>query len=96
MTAVPDSFGKTFAEQLALLPPDEEVPSARVVVMGMVIHFLATGECLFQDHLVRCLDVEWDGDRLIVGNSASDRLFVDCGKAGSSHDHLGLASSRKF
>lgn len=44
MEAVPDSFRKWFSEQQTLLTADEEVPPARVVIAGMVIHFLATGE----------------------------------------------------
>ena len=47
MEAVKDSFGKTFAEQQALVSPGEEIPMARVVLTGMIIHFLATGERLY-------------------------------------------------
>ena len=83
MDAVKGSFGRTFAEQRAVLSGDEEVPLARVVIMAMVIYFLATGERLFPTYYVRCRDLASDGNRVYVGNFDRD-------------SDIGLASSRKF
>ncbi len=99
MNEVTDSFGKTFAEQQTLLPLDEEVPLARVVVMGMVIHFLATGDRLFAKHYVRCANELSGGSRVFVGYFASDGFFVYRYWDGNRDDRLGLAlsvPSRKF
>jgi hypothetical protein len=96
MAAVPDSFDKNFKEQQALLPADEEVPSARVVVMGMVIHFLATDERLFPNVWVRCIDNDSDGLRIYVDPFRPDGLRIYGGWHVSRGGDLGLASSRKF
>jgi hypothetical protein len=96
MTAAPDSFCRTFAEQQTLLPADEEIPSARVVVMGMVIHFLATGERLFADDWVRCVDKDSHGDRVRVGDSIAGGLGVRRVWDGSHDSRLGLSAARKF
>lgn len=56
MEAVKDSFRKTFAQQRALVPPDLQIPAARVVAMAMLIHFLATCERIFPHYWVRCFD----------------------------------------
>jgi hypothetical protein len=93
---VNDSFDKTFVEQQQLLSADEEVPSARVVVMGMAIHFLATGERLFFDYCVRCVDPTSDGYRVIVGNFNSGGISVGRYWDDYCDSGLGLASSRKF
>jgi hypothetical protein len=96
MTAVPDSFNKTFVEQQAVLPIDEEIPFARVVVMGMVIQFLATGERLFPEYWVRCNDQGSDGRRVSVGGFDRDGLIVRTGWDGYRDSGIGLASARKF
>jgi hypothetical protein len=96
MTPVPDSLNKTFAEQQALLPADEEVPSARVVVMGMVIHFLVTGDRLSPNCWVRCIDKDSDGYRVDVGYLLGGGLRVGYYWDDDRYSDLGLASSRKF
>lgn len=96
MTAVPDSFNKTFPEQQTLLPTDEEVPCARVVIVGMVIHFLATGERLFADRVVRCSDISSCGRRLCVGHFDRDGLHFYNSWDNVRDTIISLASSRKF
>lgn len=66
--AVEESFNKTFASQKALLPDTEEIPSARQVAMGMVVHFLVTGFRLFPEYYVRCIDKDDHGRRLRLGS----------------------------
>jgi len=98
MDAVKDSFGRNFAEQQSLLSPDDEIPTARVVVMGMVIHFLATGERLFPNCCVRCAD-ETSSDyryRVLVGYFDRGGLDVHSCWDDGRDSGVGLASSRKF
>ena len=94
--AVKDSFGKAFAEQQTLVPPGEEIPTARVVLTAMAIHFLATGERLFSDHYVRCVD-ETSGGRLVhVGGFGPDGVRVGHWRPAYSYGVLGVVLSRKF
>jgi hypothetical protein len=96
MQAVKNSFGKTFVEQQALVAPDEEIPTARVVLMGMAIHFLATVDRHFPADYVRCVDWDSDGGRVGVGGFGSGGFFVGSGLDDDRNGLLGLASSRKF
>lgn len=94
--AVKDSFGKTYTEQQTLVPPGEEIPTARVVLTAMAIHFLATGERVFSDHYVRCVD-ETSGGRLVrVGYFARGGVYVYRAHPGRSGGDLGVVLSRKF
>jgi hypothetical protein len=95
MAAVKDSFNKTFADQQTLLPPDEEVPLARQVIMGTVLHFLATGERLFVASYVRCRDKGSDSIRVGIGFFDGAGLFVGSVWDGSPDSYVGLASARK-
>jgi hypothetical protein len=99
LEAVGGSFGKTFRNQQLLQlmrPENEEVPTARVVIMGMVIHFLLSEQRLFENVLVRCADTTSVGRRVCVGNFGSSgfRFHKPWDERGSAS--LGLASSRKF
>ena len=95
MRAAQDSFGKIFAKQKALVPPDAEIPTARAILMGVVIHFLATGERLVSDHWVRCADQTLCGGLVIVGDFGPHGIDVDTTGHGRSGD-LGVVLSRKF
>jgi hypothetical protein len=96
MDAFPESFGKTFSEQQALVPAGEEIPTARVVLIGLIIHFLVTGMRLFPDCYVRCSDQTSGGHRVFVGDFDSVGFRVDRCWDDDHGDDLGLASSRKF
>jgi hypothetical protein len=96
MVPVPDSFDKILIEQKALLPTEEEIPSARVVVMGIVIHFLASGERLFPKCCLRCAELTSNDSRVNVGRFDSDGFYVSHYWDDLRGDFLGLASSRKF
>jgi hypothetical protein len=96
MTALDGSFGKTFAEQQVFLPADKKMPSARVVIMDMVIHFLATGERLFSESVVHCTNNDSDGRRVGVGFFSHRGLYVDHSWGDRRDDFLSLASARKF
>ena len=94
-TPVPGSTNKIWAEQQALLAPDEQTPAARVVVYTIIGHFKATGERLFKDVYVRCSDLGSDGVRFSVGCFVRSGLFVDC-RDGHHYVNIGLSSSPKF
>jgi len=96
VTAVEGSFSKSFAKQQALLGKDEEVPSARVVVTGMVLHFLSTGQRLFERCYVRTADVDADGHRVYVGYFVAHGLYVLSHWDEYRRSLIGLASLRKF
>jgi hypothetical protein len=93
--AVEESFDKTFDDQQLRLATTDEVPVARVVVAGMAIHYLASGERLFPTYWVRCRDTGRLDNRTVVGGF-SDQISV----AGSMPPRfrtgwLGLASVRR-
>ena len=95
-TPVPNSTGKTWNEQQALLAKNEETPTARVMVYTIIGHFLATGERLFENIYVRCSDVVSSGCRVYVGGFASVGLSVSDDWGGGRSGSVGLASARKF
>jgi hypothetical protein len=96
MEAVKGSVTKNFTEQQALVSADDDIPTARVVLMGTVIHFLATGDRLFPTCYVRCVDQLADRYRVHVGYFDSDGFDVYSYWDGDTGGVLGLASSRKF
>ena len=94
---VDNSISKDWYKQRLLLGQDDEVPNANVMVYTIIGHFLATGERLFENIYVHCLDVDSDGYRVSVGNFALNGLVI-------GNDWIllsclfgfGLASARKF
>lgn len=96
MEALEGSFNMNFDEQWRLLPEAEEIPSARAVVTGMVIHFLLSGQRLFEKCHVRCSDNGSGGIRVCVGRFDRDGLDVYGGWDDNTDSAIGLASSRKF
>ena len=96
---VPDSSRKTWDEQNQLLRQDEQVPSASVLTQAILIHYLETGERLFEDIYVRCSDMDYDSDRVRLGHFDEDGLRVGYywdGWDGNWGVVVGLSSSRKF
>ncbi len=96
MAAVEDSFGKTFAEQQALVPPGLEIPTARVVLMAMAIRLLASGERLYPSCWVRCVDQTSYSSLVIVGGFDRGGVCVNAASPGYSDGDLGVVLSRKF
>lgn len=62
MNAIEGSFGKTLSNQMTLLPPGEEVPLARQLVMGMALHYCLGKQRLFSSYYVNF------GDKLEHGS----------------------------
>lgn len=94
-TPVENSMSKTWDEQLSLLGPEDETPTARVVTYTIIGHFLATGERLFEKVYVRCVDVDSHSDRVYVGRFSSDGLDVNYFWDSDRYYRVGLSSSRK-
>lgn len=91
--AVPRSVNKDLATQLRLLSLGEESAPARVVVTGIVVHFLATSKRLFRGQIVRCADKTDDDGHVIVGFDGSRLCVQESWDAFRSPD-IGLASCR--
>ena len=94
-TPVENSFSKNWEEQLALLPKEDEVPTAQQVTYTVIGHYLNTGERLFERTYVRTSSLDSYGSRVDLGHFDSDGLLVS---SYSDHEHysdLGLVSSRK-
>lgn len=92
---VDNSTNKNWSEQQLLLSDKEETPKARVMTYGVIGHFLATGERLFEHVYVRCSDLDSVGFHVYVGVFASDGLYVDDCWDDFRGDYIGLASARK-
>jgi hypothetical protein len=92
---IANSTSKTWNDQQALLSKDEETPTARIVVYTMVGHFLATGERLFEKIYVRCVDLDSDGDRVLVGDFDAGGLGVGSWSDDDRSDRIGLSAARK-
>lgn len=92
---LPNFNNKTWDEQKALLGKNEQVPSARDVIDGMIQYYLKTRKRIFQDFLVRTSDVSSHGGRILVGNFARDGLHVSQDEDNLRYSFIGLAVCRK-
>lgn len=93
---VPDSTGKNWKEQQALLAENEETPIVRIMVYAIIGHYQNTKERLFESTYVRCQCSSSDGNRVDVGGFGSVGLGVDYYWDDSRNDYIGLASSLKI
>ena len=91
MDALPESSCKAFGEQSGLLGPGEGVPTTRTLVLGILLHFLATGERLFLDGWVRTADVTGPGRHACVGDFLEDGLVLFDELDGGCSPDVGLA-----
>lgn len=94
-TPVENSTSLNWKEQQALLPSDEETPSARVMTYTIVGHFLSTGERLFEHVYVRCSDIDSGGLRGDVGGFNASGLDVNDYWDGCRDVNVGCSSDRK-
>ncbi|MBI4714262.1 hypothetical protein HY771_03720 [Candidatus Uhrbacteria bacterium] len=94
-TPVENSFSKTPNEQEALVG-DDLIPSTRQVVNMMILHFLATGERLFDKEVyVRTCDVD-QGSLYVTVGDFSKIGFLITKTVGDvlGKDQVGVASSK--
>jgi hypothetical protein len=99
-TPVENSFKKTWKKQRSLLNHrTDEVPLARQVVYTTILHFLTTGERLFEKVYVRTNNIGPDRDHIGVGGGFIGRnregLSVGHWYDSSRDGELGIASARK-
>lgn len=92
---IDNSTSKNWSEQQALLTNDEETPKAQVVVYTIIGIFLSTGERLFENVYVRCIDLDSDGDRVSVGGFDDGGLDVDDWDDSHRYSVIGVSSARK-
>ncbi len=72
---VEDTLNRYYIYQLPFLDERDEVPKVRVVMTAVVVHYLLTGQRLFADYMVRCLEGELNP---ILSKDTTDPLFIDC------------------
>lgn len=94
-TPVPNTTNKNLADQQKELAGNESVPRACEVIYMIMLHFLATGERLFEGVYVRCSDVSSSGDRVCLGGFDAEGLDVHCWCV-DPYDDVGLAGARNF
>jgi len=90
-----NSTSKNWSEQQALLTNDEETPKAQVVVYTIIGIFLSTGERLFENVYVRCIDLGSDGNRVSVGGFDDRGLDVSDWDDDDRDSLIGVSSARK-
>lgn len=90
------SVSKNWSEQQALINDQiNEIPSVRQVIYTMILHFLSTGERLFEEVFVRTCDVDSCGNRVYVGGFDEDGLVVEYWVDHARSGRIGVASARK-
>jgi hypothetical protein len=96
-TPVEKSFKKNWDEQQALLNSQtDEVPLARQLVYTIILHFLTTGERLFETSWVRTNNADSLSGRVGIGLFGEGNLRVNCLYDSLRYYLLGLASARKI
>ncbi len=93
---VPSSTRKTRQEQQALLPENEEIPSARVMTYTIIGHYKNSGERLFKKVYARCQCLSSHGSQVNIGVFDSGGLGVGPYQDGDRSGLLGFASSLKI
>jgi hypothetical protein len=89
------STWKTWEEQLALLRPEAEVPTARVLIFTIFSHFLETGERLFGD-MVRTASCTFSKDADEVSHICvsfdAEGFHIETSRESHRVNKIGLAS----
>ncbi len=92
---VPSSTLKTWDEQLSLLRRNEQVPSASVLAQAMLMHFIETGQHLFDIPFLRTSDVGYEGFHVNIGYFGTQGISANYRPDDYRDRFVGLASSRK-
>ena len=93
-TPVDNSTSKTWGDQQKLIPETDEIPSARQVVYMVILHFLATGERLFEKSYVRTSFASSRDSQVFVGSFDGGGLSFNYYSDDLRYDYLGVSSSR--
>ncbi len=94
--AVPDSFGRTWNQQTALLSSEEYVPTAGEAVWGATTYYEVRGVYLLPDFHVRTSSVDARGGQVFLGYFDADGLDVNSCRGDRRDGDVGLASARKL
>jgi len=89
----PDSRGKTWDEQTALLSDNEHVPNAAEVSYAVTAYYKVRGIYLLRGVYVRTSSVSADGYRVFVGDFGEDGLYVNHYWFGYRYGYIGVSSS---
>ncbi len=92
---VPGSENKTYDEQVAMLPPEYEVPSAVAETTKDILIYKKTGAYVNPQRYARTSDVDSVGLRVLVGTCGSDGVVVSRSWDDDRYDDVGLAAARK-
>jgi|SRR3990167_1187338 len=76
LAIVDGSLNKTFEDQKKMLPKGQEIPTARILISAILLHFLDTGEKAFTMYWTRTITRTALGGLVLVRGSAQG-LGVD-------------------
>jgi len=93
---VPNSEGKPFDEQKAMLPKEYEVPSAIAETAKDFLIHKKTGVYVNTNRYARTADLDSHGSRVFVGYCDAEGVDVNNDWGDPPHGSVGLAASRKF
>ncbi|MEK7493647.1 MAG: hypothetical protein AAB630_00670 [Patescibacteria group bacterium] len=98
---VPGSTGKTPEEQVAILPPEYEVPTTIVETSKDILVFKKTGERPNRSRWAACTERTVKTDKGSAGHVSCVGIFGELGLLvhywlGYRHGSVGLGASRKF
>lgn len=88
--------GSTYEEHKETMKKGFEFPHPAVLLEALCIHFTETGEKLMPDWCSRTSSLDSGGDRVYVGDSDSDRLYVYSYWYDDRSSSLGVSASRKI
>ena len=92
---VPNSEGKNYQEQAAMLSQGYEVPTAVEEVLKDILYYRKNGIYLNPKRYARTTDVTSDGHRVDAGPFFGDGLHVNYDWDDDRWHYVGLAASRK-
>jgi len=93
---VPDSEGKKFAEQVAMLPAEYEAPSAVAETAKDLFVKTKTGVFVNPNRYARTSDPGSGGSRVSVGVCVASGVDVHYFTDDYRNGHIGVGASRKF
>ncbi|MFH1111904.1 MAG: hypothetical protein V1712_02435 [Patescibacteria group bacterium] len=92
---VPKSEKKTTQDQMVMLPPEYEMPSAIEETMKSFHYYRQTGKYVNSNRYARCKDVTSDGYRVIAGAFDAYGFHLDYCRGGYCDYGIGVGASRK-
>lgn len=91
-----DKWFQPLEEQQALLAPNEEIPSARVMIYTIISHYLATGKRLFVGTPVYTSSVDSRGHPIFLTTSSGKLVISSWRERMHGPLYVGVTSARKL